>query len=210
MQDVLGVTKTRGGRGWPSASQQQATANRQSRDESHDTHLHDRGRQWSNTVQQKEDEVDKRRAKALLETAEARTDDAAFSLQRTFEKLLHRAQAVSDGCRDEMQKLSNESVVREGQRGKERAEAMTKVTFIAAVFVPLSFTTSIFGMDIQQINGSGPELGIRVAVVVSVMVISVVAWAVNGEFLERARCWLRSLKMKTAKKDLHEKGKEGV
>ncbi|KAF4977234.1 hypothetical protein FZEAL_6217 [Fusarium zealandicum] len=60
-----------------------------------------------------------------------------------------RAEAVSSGCQDEMERLSNESIIREAQRGKEQAEAVAKVTFIAAIFVPLSFTTSIFGMNLK-------------------------------------------------------------
>ncbi|XEV01503.1 hypothetical protein FSHL1_006790 [Fusarium sambucinum] len=90
-----------------------------------------------------------------------------------------------------MEKLSNESVVREAQRGKEQAEAVAKVTFIAAVFVPIAFTTSILGMDLQQLNGSGADITTWIYVVVPVMIVSVVAWAVNGERIRRVWQWIR-------------------
>lgn len=159
LRDVLDIIQSRGGRGWPSPGQQHHPPQPHNGDKGLDAHL--------------------------LSSARLRSDDAALYLQRTFEKLVRQAKAVSDGCRDEMERLSNESVVREAQRGKEQAEALAKVTFIAAVFVPLSFATSIFGMNLEQLNKSGPDIWVWIAVMVPVMLISIAAWAINGELLKR-------------------------
>jgi hypothetical protein len=186
LEDVLDIIKAQGGRGWPLSSQQPtSTASHHGSDHS-ETPIQRQDTSLSTTYQPQHQRNDSGQYKSKRKSAVTRAEDAAFCLERTFQKLIRRAQAVSSGCQDEMEKLSNESVVREAQRGKEQAEAVAKVTFIAAVFVPLSFTTSIFGMDLQQLNDSGPDITKWIYVVVPVMLVSVVAWAVNVERVEKS------------------------
>ncbi|KAM0290455.1 hypothetical protein ACHAO9_004812 [Fusarium lateritium] len=186
LQDVLDIIKAQGGRGWPLLSQQSNSTSNHHSDDHSETPTQRPDTTLSTTYQPQHQRNDSGQYKSKRKSAVARAEDAAFCLERTFQKLIRRAQAVSAGCQDEMEKLSNESVVREAQRGKEQAEAVAKVTFIAAVFVPLSFTTSIFGMDLQQLNDSGPDIRTWVYVVVPVMLVSVVAWAVNGERVDKS------------------------
>jgi hypothetical protein len=181
LEDVLDIIKAQGGRGWPLLRQQPTSTTSHHSDDHSETPIQRLDTSLSTTYQPQHQRNDSGQHKSKRKSAVTRAEDAAFCLERTFQKLIRRAQAVSSGCQDEMEKLSNESVVREAQRGKEQTEAVAKVTFIAAVFVPLSFTTSIFGMDLQQINDSGPDIRTWIYVVIPVMLVSVVAWAINGE-----------------------------
>ncbi|KAG8362498.1 hypothetical protein FVEN_g61 [Fusarium venenatum] len=191
LQDVLDVIKNRGGRGWSLVSQQPHSTPSPHSEEHSDEQIQRRESSLSTSYQPQHHREEASQHRNKKNGAKAKADDAAICLERKFEKLIRRAQAVSSGCQDEMEKLSNESVVREAQRGKEQAEAVAKVTFIAALFVPLAFTTSIFGMDLQQLNGSGADITTWIYVVVPVMIVSVVAWAVNGERITRVWQWIR-------------------
>ena len=48
--------------------------------------------------------------------------------------------------------------IKESQRSIEEAVAVKKLTQLAFIFIPLSFVTSIFGMNIDEITGTGAKL----------------------------------------------------
>ncbi|KAI0811538.1 hypothetical protein GGR55DRAFT_105155 [Xylaria sp. FL0064] len=97
-------------------------------------------------------------------------------LHSIFSKLLRRAETVSSLCHEEMQVLSNDAVIRESQESLEQAGALAKVTFIAFVFVPLSFTTSFSGMNISILNGGSVNLWVWSVVSVPILAFSILAW----------------------------------
>ncbi|KAF5656552.1 hypothetical protein FHETE_10952 [Fusarium heterosporum] len=211
LEDVIDIIKAQGGRGWSLISQQPSSNASRHSDEHGETQIQRRETSLSTNYQPHHQRDDPGQSKSKKRSAVARAEDAAFCLERTFQKLIRRAQAVSSGCQDEMERLSNESVVREAQRGKEQAEAVAKVTFIAAVFVPLSFTTSIFGMDLQQLNGSGSDIRTWIYVVVPVMLVSVVAWAFNGERVDKVWQYMKSwLESQDISVDQEQERKESV
>ena len=116
-------------------------------------------------------------------------NEAAVYLESIFGKLCRRADAVSGACQDEVMLLSNDSVVHEAQRSIEQTEGLAKVTFIAFVFVPLSFTTSFFGMNLAELNGIGQHVYVWFAVSTPVMALSLLAWWMDEEkrgYLSRA------------------------
>ena len=116
-----------------------------------------------------------------------KAEEAAQCLMLTFGQLIRRAKAVSEICKDEVTMLSNDSVVTEAQRSMQQAEGVAKVTFIAFVFVPLSFTTSFFGMNIKELNGTGQKISIWFVVTTPVMIISLLAWYIDRK--KRIKAW---------------------
>ena len=50
------------------------------------------------------------------------------------------------------------------------------MTVLAFVFVPISLASSIFGMDVAQINGTGPNVWAFVLTSVALLVVSLVVW----------------------------------
>jgi Mg2+ and Co2+ transporter CorA len=54
----------------------------------------------------------------------------------------------------------------------EQAQRGSQLTFLAFIYVPLSFITGIFGMNVQQINSSGLNIWVCFVVLVPVIVIT--------------------------------------
>lgn len=116
-----------------------------------------------------------------------KSEQAAESLQQIFHQLVQRATAISSLCQDETARLSHDAVVHEAQRSLQQAEGLSKLTFIAFIFVPLSFTTSFFGMNIDELNSSGQPIWTWFVLSVPILALSVLAWWLNRA--RRRRVW---------------------
>lgn len=75
-----------------------------------------------------------------------------------------------------------------------------KVTVLAFVYVPLNLATSIFGMNIQQLNGSGQKLWVFFTTAVAALLITGGSWLIPNL---KAVVWYR--KRAAAKKADDEK-----
>lgn len=63
---------------------------------------------------------------------------------------------------------------------------------LAFIYVPLTLATSVFGMDLQELNGSGRSLWIFIATVLAALAITGMTWMFLTE-LNRFRTWRRGL-----------------
>lgn len=109
-----------------------------------------------------------------------RAEDSIRCLVLIFQRLSHRAKAVSDACQNTMAMLSNDAMVREAQKTMQQAEGMAKITFIAFFFVPISFTTSFFGMNFFELNIPGLKVWVWFIVSLPVLLISLLVWWMDG------------------------------
>lgn len=91
--------------------------------------------------------------KAPNETRMQKKAEAAVGkLINDFEKLILRAKSLSDKCTDAVSVMRNDAMYRESQKVIEQSETLAKLTFLASFFVPLSFTTSFFGMNFRELQ----------------------------------------------------------
>lgn len=98
--------------------------------------------------------------------------DAAQNLQEDFEHLVERTRMLSSRCSDESKLLINKSMVDEAQRSLLQAKGIARLTLLAFFFIPVSFTTSFFGMNVVELVGSnGPHVSVWTWFVVSVPVL---------------------------------------
>lgn len=76
----------------------------------------------------------------------------------------------------------------EAQRSISQAEGLARLTFLAFLFVPLSFTTSFFGMNFRELIGDdGPNLSVYIWFAVSVPIFAI---SLSFLFWERVRDYL--------------------
>lgn len=99
---------------------------------------------------------------------------AANSLRKDFQVLLSRSQALSAQCDRGMTIIMNNATIRESQRAIVQAEGVAKLTRLAFIFVPSSFTASLFGMNVKQFGtGASVEIWVYFMVTMPIMAISV-------------------------------------
>lgn len=111
-----------------------------------------------------------------------RASTAAQSLEHDFDQLLARAEALHRRATEAISVLMSIVSISESQKAIEQAARFGKLTVLAFVFVPLSFTTSLFGMNVTEMQGN--QLGIKWWVAVS---IPVTALAVALFYLDVGR-----------------------
>ncbi|RHZ45767.1 hypothetical protein CDV55_100058, partial [Aspergillus turcosus] len=84
-------------------------------------------------------------------------EKAACLLLADFEYLLQRSEMLSRECEQGMATLANSSVLEESRRSAEMNVSVQSLTIIGAIFVPLSFVCSVWGMNFKELgSGSNP------------------------------------------------------
>jgi hypothetical protein len=72
----------------------------------------------------------------------------AQALLQDYEGLLRRAESLSYTCKARLQILMSKAGIVESNKAIEQAKVVTKLTRLAFVFIPLSFVSSFFGMNL--------------------------------------------------------------
>jgi len=79
------------------------------------------------------------------------------------------------------QLLMSSMSVQESQLSSEQAKRATRLTQLAFIYIPLSFVTGIFGMNLKELNGSGPSIWVCFAAVAIVVVLTAATfWLLNA------------------------------
>lgn len=108
--------------------------------------------------------------------------DAARLLLRDFEHLLQRCLELSATCDRGMMDFNHKASLSESTKANTLSESVEKLTKIATllsfIYVPLSFTTSFFGMNFKDLGQGNLHIWIWFAVSVPVLAIGFTAlWA---------------------------------
>lgn len=85
------------------------------------------------------------------------------------------------------QLLMSTITVLDAQSGIEHAKRSARLTQLATIYVPLSFVTGIFGMNVKEINGSALPLWVSVLTLVVVGIITAVTLGIMS--------WIPKLRM---------------
>ena len=80
---------------------------------------------------------------------------AAKALLSNHQDLLARAESLSRSCQAQMALLMNRAMIAESNKAIKQAQEVTKLTKLAFVFVPLSFTASFCGMNLHPFVQTG-------------------------------------------------------
>ncbi|KAL9042200.1 MAG: hypothetical protein Q9214_003856, partial [Letrouitia sp. 1 TL-2023] len=83
---------------------------------------------------------------------------AAKSLLIDYQHLLSRTERLSTQCQAQTTLLMNRAMIAESTKAIQQAREVTKLTRLAFVFVPLSFTASVCGMNLEPFIRDGPSL----------------------------------------------------
>jgi len=81
-----------------------------------------------------------------------RAETAASMLLRDFQGLLWKAQDLSQRHGERIDDIRTSNMLAESRNATEQARSVTRVTLLAFFFLPLSFTTSFFGMNFRELG----------------------------------------------------------
>ncbi|QYS95326.1 hypothetical protein H0G86_002619 [Trichoderma simmonsii] len=100
-------------------------------------------------------------------------DATQIELLEDYRCLLRRCQRLAARCKDGTDIIINGAALRESQRGIEQAEEVKLLTKLVFLFAPLSFVTSIFGMnfvDLSVKQGLAALLTVAVFLLIALLV----------------------------------------
>lgn len=106
-------------------------------------------------------------------------DSVADEIDHSYQHLLKRAICLIDRIKSESEWLMHKAMLNESQQALSQGYSMSRITFLAFLFIPLSFTASLFGMNVIELtNADGSRLSIWYWVVVSIFVFaaSLLTW----------------------------------
>jgi hypothetical protein len=121
-----------------------------------------------------------------------------MNLQDTFARIIEDADKLSAFLMDSFQLLMSTISTLDSQISLEQARRATLLTQLAFIYVPLSFVTGIYGMNVKEINGS--PLSLWVAVVSLLVIVACTAgifWVLT--FLEDCRYSTKNLSSRGVK-----------
>ena len=122
------------------------------------------------------------------------THTAAAQLIKDYEHISERTDALIQAYSEGMEDIQNSAMLLESRKAMEQAGSVARLTLLAFLFIPLSFTTSFFGMNFKEFINDG--LSIWVWFVTSVPVFGV---AVGVCFWDNIREWLKAAKEKMSR-----------
>lgn len=103
-----------------------------------------------------------------------RYQQAADSLLRDYDALSTRTTTLRDRCRSQINDLVTQTMLAESKKAIIQANEVTKLTRMAFIFIPLSFTCGLFGMNVSPIVRDAPPWWAWVAITFPIVMLSVV------------------------------------
>ena len=102
-------------------------------------------------------------------------------LHRDFEYLLQSIRDHISRCIHELNTMMSEISVNEARRGMDQTRRAFKFTVLAALYIPLSFTCSLFGMNFVQFNDIAHGIRAWMALTIPLFVLSLLFLSWNTE-----------------------------
>lgn len=119
--------------------------------------------------------------RASDERMSKKTAAHARSLLQDYEGLLKRTETLSNTCKARLQILMSRAGIVESNKAIEQAKVVTKLTRLAFIFIPLSFVSSFFGMNLTPLIDP-PGFGLWLFFAVSAPVVALLLLSMYCDF----------------------------
>ncbi|KAL8792444.1 MAG: hypothetical protein Q9195_004977 [Heterodermia aff. obscurata] len=94
------------------------------------------------------------------------------SLIADYEHLRENAQMLSAACSDGMDRITNSALIKESKKGILIQERLGRLTLLAFFFLPVSSTTSFFGMNFIEFGTGKLNIWLAFAVLIPAVLLS--------------------------------------
>ena len=98
----------------------------------------------------------------------SRHSGVLLDVQKYSDCVSDDAQGLCELVQGRIQIQTGLASIRESQRSIEEALSVKRLTQLAFIFIPLTYSTSLFGMNIEEMTGNGPKLWIFVLISVCI------------------------------------------
>nr|POE75757.1 glutamyl-trna(gln) amidotransferase subunit a [Quercus suber] len=123
-------------------------------------------------------------------------ESAAEALLSDFEQLEERSRLLIERCSKGMSVIMGSVLLAENRQAIAQGKRVTKLTFIAFLYIPLSFTTSFFGMNVEQLGTEGVPIWAWAIMTVPVLLLTVLVYFLD---VQTATTWIRKLWSRVAR-----------
>lgn len=114
---------------------------------------------------------------------------AAKNLWEDYEQLHIRCIELSRTCTQGINLAMNKAAIEESRKAIEQSERLKKLTLLATIFIPLTFSTSLFGMNIDLLGENGVRFWWFFVLCVPITLSAYVLYLWDFQLLKR--CWVR-------------------
>lgn len=121
-----------------------------------------------------------RSTSALSARQRAAADQAVDEVHSLFAALRLQARGLHEQCTQEMTLISNKSMLIESQRAMLQAKLVTKLTIVAFVYIPFSFTAGFFGMNFHELGNGSMSLWVYFAASFPLVMLTAAFFALDG------------------------------
>ncbi|TVY55718.1 hypothetical protein LCER1_G002772 [Lachnellula cervina] len=124
--------------------------------------------------------------------AASSSSDGAFTtkcLLEDYEELYVRCIDLSKMCTRGITLAMNKATIEESRKAIEQSERLKKLTLLATLFIPLSFSSSLFGMNLDILGQSTVRLWWFFVLCVPITLFAYVVYLWDFQVLRR--CWVR-------------------
>ena len=128
------------------------------------------------SLERDEFELFTRRFKNLSASEHQQQSAKYGELLQYIEEVLEDVNKIIRLVREQMQTEIGLLSIQESRRSIDEAISVKRLTQLAFVFIPLSFVTSVFGMNVQEISGNGVKIWIFVVTSVIVGGFAILFW----------------------------------
>lgn len=126
-----------------------------------------------------------RRPTITISTDQSVVDHAVAEVYSLFQDLHSQAQSLHEKCTQGMTVISNNSMLAESQRAIQQAKSVTKLTLVAFVYLPFTFTAGFFGMNFKELGNGTIHLWIFFAASLPLMFVTMAFFALDVQTIKR-------------------------
>jgi hypothetical protein len=113
----------------------------------------------------------------------------AKGLYGDYEQLHVRCIELSRMCTQGINLAMNKAAIEESRKAIEQSERLKKLTLLATFFIPLTFSTSLFGMNIDLLGQNGVRFWWFFVLCVPITLSAYILYLWDFQLLKR--CWTR-------------------
>lgn len=110
---------------------------------------------------------------------------AALRIEVDYEALLTKAKQLRDRCERDIGVVINKADLSRAKLGILKTKQTLKLTVLATIFLPVTATSTIFGMDFVNFGSSSVGVGVWILITIPMVLVSLVAIAWDMDIMRK-------------------------